>query len=209
MTEQEWLACMHPRPMLDFFSGKASERKLRLFAVACCRRVWPQLTGPSGREAVERSERFADGQAGPEELAALTTRLVKEGRMPADAAARVAASLELDTMAAREVARLASWATPHCARADERLAQCHLAREVFGNPFRLAALDPAWLAWEGGTVVKLAQAVYDDRAFDCLPVLADALEEAGCTNSDILAHLRGPGPHVRGCWVLDLLLGKG
>jgi hypothetical protein len=90
MTEQEWLACMHPRPMLDFLSGKASERKLRLFAVACCRRVWPQLTGPSGREAVERSERFADGQAGPEELAALTTRLGKEGRMPADAAARVA-----------------------------------------------------------------------------------------------------------------------
>jgi hypothetical protein len=117
-------------------------------------------------------------------------------------------SLALDARAAGEVARVASWATPDCSRADERLAQCRLVRDVFGNPFRLAALDPAWLAWEGGTVVKLAQAVYDDRAFDCLPVLADALEDAGCEQADVLDHLRGHGAHVRGCWAVDLLLGK-
>jgi hypothetical protein len=68
---------------------------------------------------------------------------------------------------------------------------------------------PVWLCWHGGTIPKLAQAIYDERAFDRLPVLADALEEAGCTDADLLGHLRGPGPHVRGCWALDLLLGKG
>jgi hypothetical protein len=69
-------------------------------------------------------------------------------------------------------------------------------------------ITPAWVAWNEGTVVKLTQGIYDDRAFDRLPVLADALEEAGCTNAEILAHCREPGPHVRGCWALDLLLEK-
>ena len=77
-----------------------------------------------------------------------------------------------------------------------------------GYPFRLATLAPEWAAWNDATVVKLAQGIYDDRAFERLPVLADALEDAGCDNADILAHCRGPGPHVRGCWVVDLLLGK-
>jgi hypothetical protein len=83
-----------------------------------------------------------------------------------------------------------------------------LLRDIFGNPFRTVTLDPAWLAWNGGTVRKLAQAVYDDRAFDRLPILADALEDAGCTDGEILAHCRSGGEHVRGCWVVDLLLGK-
>jgi len=66
-------------------------------------------------------------------------------------------------------------------------------------------LDPAWLT---GTVTSLAQAIYDERAFDRLPILADALEDAGCTNQDILAHCRQPGEHCRGCWALDLVLGR-
>ena len=83
-----------------------------------------------------------------------------------------------------------------------------LVRDVFGNPFRLVLVERAWLAWEGGTVRKLAEGIYQDQAFDRLPILADALEEAGCADEAILSHLRGPGPHVRGCWVLDLLLGQ-
>src|SRR5262249_51106589 len=86
---------------------------------------------------------------------------------------------------------------------SRRLLHC-----VFANPFSRIASHPAWLTWNDGTVHKLAQTVYDDRRFDLLPILADALEEAGCDNADILAHCRGPGPHVRGCWVVDLLLGK-
>jgi len=90
----------------------------------------------------------------------------------------------------------------------EEAAQRELLRDVFGNPFRPVAVDPDWLAWQGGTVAKLAQGIYDASHFAGLPVLADALEEAGCADEQVLGHLRGGGPHVRGCWVLDLLLGK-
>jgi hypothetical protein len=81
-------------------------------------------------------------------------------------------------------------------------------RDLFGNPFRPVSIDPTWLAWNGSTVRKLAQSLYEEYAFDRLAILADALEDAGCTDAGILEHCRGPGPHVRGCWVLDLLLGK-
>jgi hypothetical protein len=69
-------------------------------------------------------------------------------------------------------------------------------------------VEAAWLDWNGGAVRKLARAIYEKDAFDRLPILADMLEEAGCADPDILSHLRGPGPHVRGCWPLDLILGK-
>jgi hypothetical protein len=87
----------------------------------------------------------------------------------------------------------------------EHAVQVALIRDIFGNPFRPATLDPAWCS---STTTQLAAGIYDERAFDRLPILADALEEAGCADPDILAHCRGPGPHVRGCWVVDLLLGK-
>jgi hypothetical protein len=90
----------------------------------------------------------------------------------------------------------------------EEASQTVLLRELFGNPFRPVALAPAWLVWGDGTVAKLAQAIYDERAFDDLPVLADALEDAGCDNTDILTHCHQPGEHVRGCWLLDLILAK-
>jgi hypothetical protein len=98
------------------------------------------------------------------------------------------------------------------ARREERAAQSQLLRDVFGNPFRPVTPDPDWLT---PTVVSLAQAAYDERQLPegtldpaRLSVLADALEDAGCTDAELLGHLRGPGPHIRGCWVLDLLLGK-
>jgi hypothetical protein len=94
--------------------------------------------------------------------------------------------------------------------------QCDLMRELFGNPFRpVQGVDSAWLVWQGGTVAQLAQTAYDERHLPegrlepaRLAVVADALEDAGCTRAELLGHLRGPGPHVRGCWALDLVLGK-
>lgn len=80
-----------------------------------------------------------------------------------------------------------------------------LLRDIFGNPFRPVTLDPAWRTTN---VVALAQAIYDERAFERMPILADALEEAGCTNGEMLNHCREPGEHVRGCWVVDMLLEK-
>jgi hypothetical protein len=70
------------------------------------------------------------------------------------------------------------------------------------------SIDPAWLRWNGGTVAVIARRIYEERAFRDLPILADALLEAGCEDADLLGHLRGPGPHVRGCWSVDALLGK-
>jgi hypothetical protein len=94
-------------------------------------------------------------------------------------------------------------------RPKQKKRLCDLARDIFGNPFRPVAINPAWLAWNDRTVPKLAQAIYDERAFECMPVLADALEESGCDNKELLSHCRQQRAiHVRGCFVLDLLLGK-
>jgi hypothetical protein len=86
---------------------------------------------------------------------------------------------------------------------------CRLIREIVGNPFRPRPVRPEWLTWAERTAPRIATAIYQDRAFDRLPILADALEDADCTDLHILGHLRGPGPHVLGCWALDLILGKG
>jgi hypothetical protein len=91
---------------------------------------------------------------------------------------------------------------------EERATHCVWLRDLFGNPFRPVTIDAAWLRWNDGTVQKLAQGVCDKRRFGDLPILADALEEAGCANADILAHCRSAGDHIRGCWVIDLILGK-
>jgi hypothetical protein len=100
-------------------------------------------------------------------------------------------------------------------RADQWAWQSAMLRDLFGNPFRPTTIDPTWRAWHDGIIVKLAEAAYQERTLPSglfetgrLAVLADALEEAGCADEQILGHLRGPGPHVRGCWVVDLLLGK-
>src|SRR5262249_41670618 len=112
----------------------------------------------------------------------------------------------------REGQRMAM-AAGHAAAAsrdpDEPRMQCELVREIFGNPFATADFDSAWREWNGGTVRNLAQTIYEERAFERLPILGDALEDAGCARTEGPAHCHGPGPHVRGCWVVDALLGKG
>jgi hypothetical protein len=93
-------------------------------------------------------------------------------------------------------------------QAKHRRAVSYYLRDIFGNPFRSISIDSVWVEWNDRTVLRLAQAIYDERAYDRLPILADALEEAGCNDGVILSHCRQPGEHVRGCWVLDELLGK-
>lgn len=149
------------------------------------------------------------------------TGLLLRGPLPGTAAMRAAAwaahaalgpvpneeAVELAVQAARETVierAQAGWATAALG-AEARVA---LLREIFGNPFRPPAIDPAWRSWNDGTVRRLAEAIYEQRRFADLPILADALEEAGCADAALLDHLRGPGPHVLGCWALDLLLAK-
>jgi hypothetical protein len=92
--------------------------------------------------------------------------------------------------------------------AEEQQIQTSLLRDIVGNPFRPPVIDPGWLSWQDGAVPRLARALYEERGFDHLPILADALEEAGCTDAEILGHCRGPGSHTRGCWLVDSLLGE-
>ena len=101
-------------------------------------------------------------------------------------------------------AKAHNWAARPTANRVRR-TQVDLIRDIFGNPFRPVVFADSW---RSETAVALASAIYADRAFDRLPILADALEEAGCDVPEVLTHCRGPGPHVRGCWVVDLVLGK-
>jgi hypothetical protein len=217
--------------MLQFLEGKASHRKLRLFACACCRRAWDLLINEQTRKAVEASERYADRLITTRQLAAArgaaqrAARKVQNAGRPYpdllwahEAAHLVATScLKIPKRAALmawlpgEVARhvIGSAVTRPVPRLDERKQLAALLRDVIGNPFRPPQpVPPAVLAWNHGTAPRIAQSIYDDRAFGRLPVLADALEDAGCADPDLLGHLREPGPHARGCWALDLLLGK-
>jgi hypothetical protein len=204
MTEQEWLACADPQQMLEFLRGQASDRKLRLFAVACSRRVW-SLIDAQGRNAVEIAEKFADGLAGPDEMRA--ARLACQG---AGGQAAWYAAATNPEIAARNAARSAQAGAANNAQlgtdTSELLAQADLLRDIFGPlPFRAIDFDRSWLTT---TVKALAQTIYTDRAFERYPILADEIEKAGCANPEILSHCCGPGPHVRGCWALDLVLGK-
>jgi hypothetical protein len=187
--------------MLEYVMPWASERKLRLWACACCRRIW-RLMNERARGAVETSERFADGKARMRDLKAAyeqTTGVTSE--LAAGWAARLGRK-----KAPRLAAHFAAQASGSVRQESE--AQADFLRDVFGNPFRTAEVNPAWLVWNGGMVRSMAQVIYDERAFEQMPILADALEEAGCNDAEILQHCRMPGVHVRGCWVVDLLLGR-
>lgn len=229
MTEAEWLRCRFQRPMLHHVKEQVSQRKWRLFAAACCRRVWDQLADERSRRAVEVAERFADGLAKARELKRAEAGaldafheicrartgekdLILMRMKPPPAAFRRSAPPAvrwacLAAWAAAEDAVDAAMTAESVANITDLVAHCDLLREVVGNPFRPASLDAARLAGGHGAA-KIAQASYDDRDFSRLPVLADALEEAGCDDDALLSHLRSPGPHVRGCWAIDLVLGK-
>ena len=230
MTEAEWLAATDPEPMLRSLWGDVSERKQRLSVLAFCRRVWHRLSQPA-QHAVEIAERVLDGVASPDSLAAARRSLERVGPSPiwygdrADEAVMAAVHPDLNAYswpAVGSVSSPARFAQAACAelrgankRERKRLrttsfvhegqTQTELLRCIFGNPFRPVAFDPRW---RSETALALAAGIYEHRHFDRLPILADALEEAGCDHPDVLSHLRGPGPHARGCWPVDLVLGK-
>jgi hypothetical protein len=220
MTEAEWLKCKEPGPMLDFLGYRASERKLRLFAAACCRRVWHLLTHQESKESVEALEQYADGL-----LPSLTNAWVaasdvrdirktgKKDSLPEKTAAwAVSLALLPETFRSVQGSAIQVMQAGHVTPAQEGKRQCADLRDLFGNLLRPVSVKPAWRA---PTALALAQAAYEERSLPSgeldnarLAVLADALEEAGCTSADVLDHLRSPGRHLRGCWPLDLLLAK-
>jgi hypothetical protein len=198
--------------MLDFLQGqgKISDRKLRLFAVACYRLILPWVTDVSSRRALATADRFAEQQASRRELSAAheTAYITYLNSYDNSIFAYAAAHEE-----AAHAARVAAQDVAVVLGVSELIV---LLRDIAANPFRpLPVLDRV-IAWSGGLVLRLAQQVYDDRLLPAgtldperLAVLADALEDAGLTDEALLNHLREPGPHYRGCWPVDLLLGKG
>jgi hypothetical protein len=234
VTEPEWQECADPERMLAYLEGSASERVLWLLYCACSRRVWHLLETADLRQAVEAFERFADGEIDEESFrpSATTTHPLMNYRdemfsgQTREEVISAAYGVNLAVNAAMNVPgyegysyRKALEFFAYAARPGddrERAAHTDLIRDLFGSPFRSSVVQPAWLCWGEGIIVKLAAAIYDERSLPTgtldgmrLRVLADALEEAGCSDADILGHLRSPGPHVRGCWALDLVLGKG
>jgi hypothetical protein len=216
MTEADWLSCADPEPLLHFLcEGQVSERKLRLLACACCRRIWHRLTDPRSRQAVEVAERFADSQATPRELAQARARaagVVGELSWAAYWTANVKPSGPIQNVFAaalspprHDVRNRIDWETELTTGARRQVGLVH---EVMGNPFRLRILEPGCLTWDSGLVRHLAEGIYQEQTFDHMGVLGDALEDAGCRDEAILDHCRQPGEHVRGCWVLDLILGR-
>jgi tetratricopeptide (TPR) repeat protein len=218
MTEAAWLKCADPSPMIDFLCGEVSDRKLRLALCAGCRRIWKHLDQDEFRHAVEVGEQIADGVATDEArqeaveransrvgLGALACRLclhddaVDAARRGLDAASGCTVRLSQLPAEQKNAAADAERAR------NEKIHQAALLRDIFGNPFGTVEFDPAWRTSD---VVALAQQMYDSRDFSAMPVLADALQDAGCEDEDIFDHCRGSGPHYRGCWVVDLVLGR-
>jgi hypothetical protein len=181
--------------------------------------VWHLLDDPRTRSAVAVAERYADGEATTDELAAAQNAAgdaAAEGADPSQVEGddRTAAAFAASFVCGAElyeagVASAVVCALPPDASATDRARreQAALLACVVGRR-RRPAVEPAWLTWNGGIVRALAAAAYESRDFGRLPLLADALEDTGCAEADLLAHLRGPGPHCRGCWVVDVLLGK-
>jgi hypothetical protein len=228
MTESEWLACSEPTPMLIFLNSYELERKTRLFACACCRRVWHEMKDERCKAAVVIAELHAEGLATESEM----ERAAAGAHAVWDADNLLPSAFEYDlhgrglplpySAAAYNATIPTGWwggapafVAPYeiileaaANREVEAAAQCALIREIFGSPFHTVVIDPAWLDWQDETILKIAQTIYDTRDFSGMPILADALEDAGCTDAALLAHCREPGDHVRGCWALDLVLGK-
>jgi hypothetical protein len=234
MTEQAWLECTDPAPMLEFLSSKANKRKTLCFSTACCRRVQSLLT-VYGEGILSTLERAADIPLPPAELDSLandalahTDGLSYHMGTPAGCAQWLASyavfhaaegnatGASLDAARAIECSRadpahfnIRTPAPPSPGDPVERGLQTSLLRCVFGNPFRKTRVQQKWLEWNDGVIAKIAQAIYDEASFTSLLVLADALEEAGCTDADILGHCRKSEPHARGCWVIDRIVDKG
>jgi hypothetical protein len=186
VNETEWQGATDPVPMLEFLRGRASDRKLILFALAC----WaaPAWYGdPDWEEAID--EGLDTVLTGREPLGRLICLFGAFTFLTPPTAERWA------LMVAR----------PRPEPYPTLPAQAALLRDIFGDPFRPVAVEPSWLST---TAVALARHMYESRDFSSMPILADALADAGCPDGDVLEHCRGPNNHVRGCHVVDSVLNR-
>ena len=213
MTEAEWLRCQIPIPFLEYARDHFSERKWRLLLCAASYRAWDFLS-PDSRMALPVLERYADGEADTIELDTAQRAVPDTLRCAEDEGVFFACEREWVTakeavygVAGKEI--IYGWPGRNEGN-DKGLDRewtvvANHARDIFGNPFRPVTFSPSWRT---DTALILARQMYESRDFSAMPILADALQDAGCDSADIFDHCRGLGPHVRGCWVCDLVLGK-
>jgi hypothetical protein len=210
MTEAEWLSCTSlgaAERMLIVVKEAATARKTMLLAANWIREVHMSYGGPNSKDLADSIERVADHAIGDVDSPYFSNDWCSWALVaPLDEFthqfAALLDALRIDTL------RIAS---------PEQREQVHQniesrvsrltshVREQFGNPFRPVTFSPEWRT---GTAVSLARQMYESRDFSAMPILADALQDAVCDDEDILAHCRSEGAHVRGCWVVDLVLGK-
>jgi len=212
MTEERW-DTENSLPNMLYFLGyerqvqrtKMGRRLLRLFGCASCPHIWHLVPDGDCRRAVGVAEAYADDVCANLKLNAARNQVAV-----ALSIGDVVALLAVASVVNAE-ARMASRAGSDVSNSlDGRWGVgnvhfCTLLRDLFDNPFRPITFDRRWRT---ETTVAFASGIYSDRAFDRMPILADALEEAGCDVPEVLAHCRGPGPHARGCWVVDGVLDK-
>jgi hypothetical protein len=211
MTEAEWLSWDSPVELLRHLSAGGSERKVLLYASALCR-LHPQLLTDELKVWAGAIESILRGEA---------TENALDGAVQVEAEYEVSHLADYGPQAARAYyAALADvvfctwtsapieyeWDVSVAEHAPVRRTGAALVRDIFGNPFRPPAFSPSWRT---DTAVSLARTMYESREFGAMPILADALQDAGCDSDDILSHCPDTSlTHVRGCWVVDLVLGK-
>jgi hypothetical protein len=234
MTETEWLACTDPAEMMRslrlmgrqsrrylkpvwfaYYKKDLADRKVRLLLLACCQRLCTAIADTSCVELLEMAKQFVEnpppllprnGTISSYFGVAGTAGVIESSLRQPIGLALAQLRLHVGRMARLATGKgLAAMEAERGAIKAEAQAQCRILRDIMGNPFRPVKCNRAWRT---SRTVTLAQNIYDDLAFDRLPVLADAIEETGCHDADILAHCRGTGPHSRGCWVVDLILAK-
>jgi hypothetical protein len=232
MTEEEWCRCAVPAELITALGLEVSKRKLLLLACACCYRAWALITDRRGQDVLTAAEQFADGLIDADRLAIRVRASENIKQKMGDSYAQFAASaacyfaalrgkdnvvsaLEYVVAAKQYGLAEAAGMTPSDSgfeslikpvEADELAQQTARIRDIFGNPFRPVTFSPSWRT---DPAVALAQQMYDSRDFGAMPILADALQDAGCDSEDILSHCRDTNAtHVRGCWVVDMVLSK-
>lgn len=219
MTEAEWFTVADWHQHFQYLGDTVSPRKLRLLAAGFCRLVWDRFEDAECREAVETAERYADGRATVQEL--------EECRQPCrviavqarDLANRLISDANPEPRLRQEIRSDLAWAAAavlggqleidkigsRVAHTESLEEQRSVLFDLFGNPFRPVLFDPSWRT---STVLALARPMLDRGDFTAMPILADALQDAGCEDEQVLEHCREGCPHFRGCWVVDGLLGK-
>jgi hypothetical protein len=236
MTEAEWMVATDPTPMMEFLRGNGTQRQFRLYSCACLRRVWELLPDNNSRRVAELAEGYADDEVSESDFTDAWRVVFEAAEARAGSETDVSALYACSALGGDDWPGLAVWEADRVARGvqdaaywdawesahqwnqgehpdrageaayrAEAVNQTALLRDIFGNPFRPITFDPAWRT---STVTTLARTMYESRDFSPRPILADALQDAGGDSDDILNHLRCDGPHVRGCWALDLILGK-